>query len=825
MKYIYALLPFLLIANLSFAQGGKNGQGRSGAGPNGKRPSVSGEIIGKVMDSQLGEALQYTNVALYSMRDSSLVTGTITEKNGEFHLENVKGGRYYLVVNFVGYQNEIVADIRISAKQLYVDLGKVSLKMKAEVLGAIEITTEKAGIEFKMDKKVVNVDKFYTATSGTTVDILENVPSVAVDAERNVTLRGSSGFTVLVDGRPTVMPAADVLEQYPASAIESIEIITNPSAKYDPEGTAGIINIVTKKQKQLGVSGIANVNIGMYDNYGGDVLVQVKNKKASWYVGVDANKRGRIGTQETYNATTYSDTMNVVGGAGDFKGYRTSASARAGVDLKLSNKNYWLIEGSVQRSDRNRSNELDYIESSNGVVLDNYNSLNESSRVGTNWNLNSDYTHKFRGDDKKLTWQVSWSESQGDEYNLNELFDLDDNVLTEGQRTTEVGPNLKGQTRLNFENKIHDSLRYEIGYQGTYDASEDVFGTSLYDVGSSEYVAIDSVSRSSEFYRFIHAPYVVVAGNNKKFGYQLGLRTEFTNRNTKIIGENEEYPVDRVDLFPTVHFSYELPKNHSLMASYTRRIQRSRPWELEPYVTARDQWNYRSGNPNIEPEYIDAMEIGYQKRFNKVFFSAETYYRFTHDKVERIRQAYPEKGAGVTLEIPENIGTDQSFGIEFMAKTKLKKWWDISLMGNLYDYRVQGEYTDFVNDQTYNFDNSSTNFTVRLNQTFAVMSNTKVQFNSAYNSPTASAQGNRSGFVDFTASIRTEMLDKKLAFNLQARNLFATAFHESESFGPNFESKSKMVMAGPVLKFTATYKLNNYKARAKRTNSSGGADE
>ncbi|MFT5878658.1 MAG: outer membrane receptor protein involved in Fe transport [Dokdonia sp.] len=749
----------------------------------------------------------------------------MTEKNGEFHLQKIKGGRYYLVVNFVGYKNKIEKDIALSVTNALVDLGKIELRMKAEVLEAFEITSEKEGIEFKMDKKVVNVDKFYTATGGTTVDILENVPSVSVDAERNVTLRGSSGFTVLVDGRPTVMPAADVLEQYPASAIESIEIITNPSAKYDPEGTAGILNIVTKKQKQLGVSGIANLNIGMFANYGGDVLVQVKNKKASWYVGLDINKRGRVGTQETYNATTYSDTMNVVGGVGDYSGYRSTASARAGIDIKLSNKNYWLIEGSVQQSDRKRSNELDYIEASNGLVLDNYNSLNESSRVGSNWNVNSDYTHKFRGEDKKFSWQVSWSESQGDEYNLNELFDLDDNQLREGQRTTEVGPNLKGQTRLNFENKINDSLRYEIGYQGTYDASRDQFGTSLYNVGNSSYQIIDSVSRKSEFQRMIHAPYIVLAGKKGKLGYQFGLRTEFTQRNTTIVGENEEYPINRIDLFPTVHFSYQLPKKHSLMGSYSRRIERSRPWELEPYVTAKDQWNYRSGNPNIDPEYIDAIEIGYQKRFNKVFFSAETYFRYTQDKVERIRQAYPEKGAGVTLQIPENVGTDQSLGVEFMAKSKIKKWWDISLMGNLYDYKVQGEYTDYVNNRTYSFDNASTNYTIRLNQTFAIMENAKFQFNSSYNSPTASAQGNRSGFVNFTASIRTELMEKKLALNLQFRNLFATTLYESVSYGPNFESRNKIAMAGPVVKFTATYKLNNYKARSKKERGSSVSDE
>lgn len=804
------------------AQGGGDGQRKSGGGQ-GKRPQVSGQIIGKVIDAQTAEPLEYTNVALYSLRDSALVTGTITSKNGEFSLENVKAGRFYALINFVGYRNKIVENISINPKNVHVDLGKISLEMKAEVLGAFEVTSEKEGIEFKMDKKVVNVDKFYTATSGTTVDILENVPSISVDAERNVTLRGSSGFTVLVDGRPTVMDAADVLEQYPASAIESIEIITNPSAKYDPEGTAGIINIITKKQKQLGVSGIANLNIGMYDNYGGDILVQVKNKKASWYVGMDLNKRGRIGTLERYNATSNSDTINVVGGEGDYKGYRTSGTARAGIDIKLNNKNYWLIEASAQMSDRKRSNELDYIEATNGVVQDNYNSLNESSRVGTNWNLNSDYTHKFKGEDKKFTWQVSWSRSEGDEYNLNELFDLDDDQLRTGQRTTEVGPNLKGQTRVNFENKINDSLRYEIGYQGTYDASMDEFGTSFYDSLSGSYQDDMAANRSSEFFRFIHAGYGILAGSKGKFGYQFGLRTEFTNRNVKIIGDPIEYPINRVDLFPTVHFSYEFPKKHQFMASYSRRIQRPRPWYLEPYITARDQWNYRTGNPNLAPEYIDAAEIGYQKRINKVFISTEVYYRYTTDKVERIQQAYPEKGPGVVLEVPENIGFDQALGIEFMVKTPLNSWWDVSLMGNFYDYRVQGSYTDVLNDRTYSFDNSSTNYTLRLNQSFNVKSLFKVQFNSRYNSPTVSAQGRRAAFLDFSGAIRTELLEKKLAFNLQIRNMFGTAIYESINVGPNFENRGTNVPAGPVVTFTATYKLNNYKARKKSDGS--GLDE
>lgn len=818
MKRITVLIVLLSVVQFGFSQK------KPSSGGKGKAPKVTGTIIGKVLDAQTLESLEYTNISVHKVSDSSLVTGGITSRNGEFNLEKIPVGEYYVRVNYIGYLDAFISNIIIDKTHIFRDLGKIELEMKAEVLESVEITAEKEAIEFKIDKKVINVDKFYTATSGTAVDILENVPSVAVDAERNVTLRGSSGFTVLIDGRPTIMTAADALEQYPSSAIEKIEIITNPSAKYDPQGTAGIINIITKKQKLQGTSGIANVNWGMYENYGADVLVQIKTDKTSWYVGADYNKRGRVGEQETYNATRYSDTVHVVGGSGDYGRSRTSATFRAGIDLKLSNKNFWLIEGSIQGSDRIGTSQLDYIESNNELVVDRYNSLNESSRKSFSWNLNTDYTHKFQGDDKKLGIQFSWSNMDGDEYSLNELLGIEDDKLRTGQRSTEVGPNIKGQTRWNYEHKINDSLKFEAGYQGTYDNVMDDFGTSNYDSLLGEYVDVDSAFRTSSFERMIHAPYAIFTGSVRKFGYQFGLRTEFTNREVKIVGDPTDYSTDRVDFFPSVHFSYEFPNKHQLMASYSRRIMRPRSWNLEPYVTARSQWSYRSGNPNLQPEYIDAAEIGYQKRINKIFVSSEMYYRYTHDKEERIQQAYPEKGPGATLSIPENVGTDQSFGIEMMLKIPIKSWWDINFMANLYDYRVQGEYTDAFDGTIYNFENGSTNYTFRLNQTFKLFKHTKLQFNGSYNSATVTAQGSRTGFVNFSAALRTDVIKNKLSFNLQARNLFQTAIHEYISYGPNFESRGTYNMAGPVVTFTATYKLNNYRAKKGSNNAGVGAE-
>ena len=270
-----------------------------------------GTITGRVVESEFEVPLQYANVVLYSARTKEQVTGAMAVKDGLFELKNLRPGRYYLEVKFIGYHMRTIEDIRLRPPEMKIDLGTIALEQAMLPVDEIVVEAERPPIEFKIDRKVINVDKHYTATSGTAVDVLENVSSVTVDVEGNVSLRGSENFTVLIDGRPTVLEANEALQQMSASQIENIEIITNPSAKYDPDGLSGIINIITKKGEFNGTSGIVNVMGGMEDRYGADFLLQFRRKGYNLILGADYNRSTYPGTVET-ESRTYNDTDTMI---------------------------------------------------------------------------------------------------------------------------------------------------------------------------------------------------------------------------------------------------------------------------------------------------------------------------------------------------------------------------------------------------------------------------------------------------------------------------------------------------------------------------------
>lgn len=285
---LWIIILLVFSAYNAFSQEGKPGQGKGRPGSDGKLPEI-GQISGIVIDSLSGQFIEYATVGLFQKRTNKLITGTITKRNGRFYMEKIAPGRYSIRISFMGYKDYIVHDVKINRENYILNLGKLKLQTSVESLNEVVIDGSYPRIDYQIDKKVINVSKQITTISGTAVDVLENVPSVKVDIEGNVMLRGSSGFTVLIDGRPSVLDANDALQQIPASTIDNIEIITNPSAKFDPDGTAGIINIITKKNKLQGFSGVVNLNAGLNNKYGGDFLINYKKRNINVYFGADYN--------------------------------------------------------------------------------------------------------------------------------------------------------------------------------------------------------------------------------------------------------------------------------------------------------------------------------------------------------------------------------------------------------------------------------------------------------------------------------------------------------------------------------------------------------
>jgi len=800
-----------------------------------------GKIKGSVVDKTAGKPLEYATVALYT-DDNELITGTITDYLGHFKLDRPEKGDYYLLISFMGLKDKTTEIFNVDDGQNNINLGNIYLLSAAKELGEVEVVSKRASVQFKIDKKVISVDKQLTAEAGTAVDILENVPSVQVDIEGNVSLRGSTGFTVLIDGKPTILEPSDALRQIPSSSIENIEIITNPSVKYEPDGATGIINIITKKNYLDGLSGIVNLNAGMYGQYGGDLQLSYRLNKVSFVFGANYNQRTRPGDVINERTTTSNDTTFFVNSFGDTERSFNRSGVSGGIEYNPTKRDFFSLSGRYGSWDMSNNSTLRYDDwTMPETSLYSYNSFDETTRGGGYFSLDGVYQHDFGKKDEPeksnmkkgagkgqgkgngpqvkksiphtLKLEFNYRNRNNDENSINKLSDLN-GVLIGGKRSVEKGPSEMMHLKIDYTQPVGEKDKFEAGIQTRRGHSNDITELWLYNLETEEEDFVPEYSNITDYYRNIYAGYALYAGYVGKFGYQAGLRTEYTDRKVEMTGE-DDFTLNRWDFFPTIHSSYSLPHDQQLMASYSRRIDRPRGWELEPFITWQDAYNVRQGNPDLKPEYIDSYDAGYLLNFGNNFFSLEGYYRVTHNKVERVSSVYQDS---IMLHTAENVGQDYSLGVETMLSLGITKWWDMDLSGNLYNYKVEGVLYDDP------FSRTSTNWSSRLNNTFKLWENGQLQLSYRYNSASVSAQGTNSGFYTVDGAFKVSFLDRKLTANLQTRDIFGTSLRERSTEGRDFVTHYKFTPATPVVMVTISYRFNNFKM-SRRSNNEGGDDE
>ncbi|MCF8228222.1 MAG: TonB-dependent receptor family protein [Bacteroidales bacterium] len=759
------------------------------------------KISGRVLEKESDKPLEYATVTLLRQSDSSMVSGATTNLRGDFLIQTNESGDFILRIGFIGYARHY-EEIQVAPGSEEIQVGEIKLALSAETFDEVNIVANRHGVEYKIDKKVVHVSEQFSAISGNAVDVLENVPSIQVDIEGNVSLRGNSNFTVLIDDRPTVLDANEALQQIPASMIEDIEIITNPSAKYDPEGTAGIINIVTKKKRLTGLNGIAHLNLGLDDKYGSDLLLNYRSEKFNLFVGGDYNKRNYPGNVEEKNRSYQHDTTFYLNSDGGYQRKRESYSARAGVEwFPRENITLSLSGRYGGRSMEGLSNTTFREWTSLEPVKRIYSSDEDWNRGGDFYSIRSEYTHLFGDREHKLDMHLMLYNREGDEESINTLRDTTGEI-NNSQRSTEAGPSQGVHYRLNYKRPLNSILKMEAGAQGRIRKSEEDNHVYYYNTATGNYELQEAFSHDVQYSRSIHALYGLVMGELGDFGFQLGLRGEYTFRHIELLDTKEDFNINRWDYFPTVHTSYKLPNDNQLMASYSRRIDRPRGWYLEPFITWSDAYNVRRGNPGIQPEYIDSWELGYQKSFGDNSISIEGYYRKTKNRIERIRSVYEEN---IILRTFENVGTDYALGTEVMLNLVPLKWWEANLTGNFYDYRVEGQLNDV------SFDKRSFTWSVRWNNILNITKKTRIQLNPAYHSPEVEAQEKEEGYFVMHAALRQVIFEEHLNATLQVRDVFSTAKHESEIEGADFYNYRLYTHKSPIVMLNVTWRINNYR--------------
>ncbi|MCF8331562.1 MAG: TonB-dependent receptor [Bacteroidales bacterium] len=770
-----------------------------------------GTIKGQVIDASSGLAMEFVNVVLYTAKDSTILTGTITDRQGLFSISPVKNGMYYIEVNFIGFHKTRLDDIEINRKSPVVDLGKITLRPSNQELKGVEVVAEKDRIEYKIDRKIVNVSMDLSSSGGTAVDVLENTPSVEVDIEGNVSLRGSSSFTVLIDGKPTTLDGNDILKQLPASSIQQIEIITNPSVKYDPEGGSGIINVVMKKRKRNGFNGIINASGGNQNTYSSDFLLNYRKNKTNWYVGGEYSVRNYY-SDAIMNRETYGDTTYYVDAERERVWKRNSKSAQAGMDYYITDDQ--TISLSTRIGEYGFGMDMDsktesYTDPSTSLAytLD----KSEFNRTGFFWEGNANYDYKIDNEGQKLEIRAFYSHHDDDEKDMQQTLITDSNYDPVNDNSNDVKTREKETSyRIRFNADyvlpIRKTAKLELGIQSKIRQEEIDYKLKTHDPISENVDSIEFADRQFDFRQNIQSAYAIFSKEFSFVSMKAGLRAEYTDRELSNKDTSETYGINRIDLFPSFHLSKKFNKENQLMASYSRRINRPRGWYLDPFLSYRDQYTLRKGNPDLEPEYTDSYDITYLRHFKKGFLSFETFFRQTNNRIERVPELYNENTIIMTF---QNVDKDQSFGSELMLNMPVTKWFKFNTSGSLYNMKI------FTEENGEEVTREDINWRIRGNTTFEVGKSTKIQLTAFYNGPSITSTGTRGDFFMTSLAVRQDLLNNHLNLVFRVRDIFATRGHESTTDQPNYYVNMQHLHTIPRISLGVTYKINNFKRKPK----------
>lgn len=768
-------------------------------------------IAGKVVDNRTGETIDYANVLLFLAKDSTMVSHTATQTDGSFTFGHNQPGDYYLVVSFIGYQT-LQTSVTLSNSQRNINMGSILLEQSRELLSEVEILGKRRQIVYRLDKQVIEASSYLSAAGGTAVDILARTPSFRVDAEGELTFRGSSGFKVYIDGKPATLDGSAALEQIPAGQIDNIEVITNPSARYEADGTAGIINVITKKQVVNGWSGLLTGMASTVASRSFDFMLSYRKDDIRWQTSGMASRRYLISDfhQSKNIDTPLSDTITSTRSEGERKSYVDQYFLRTGLDW-YKGKTTWsaAVEGRCRIRDRGGTLHYDdsYYSKTTGDTT--YSSYKGRDFVRLDeWTIRGDigFDHRFSENGHRLTGSFfAFYEGDAMEFFYTDLFHPDGSQA-QGHRAWEDEYRFTAQGNLDYVRPFSDAGKFEAGYYFfTYtedgDYTVDFFNPSL-----NVFERRDDLYNKFLFRRDIHALYAILSNRHGKFSYQAGLRGEYWHRK---LGNSEEWARhtwNELDLFPSVHLSYTLNKEGRINMAYSRRITHPQLFYMEPYIVYVDYYTAQRGNPLILPEYTNSMEAGYSKGFGDNSVSAGLFHRMRRDKIERVRVPYH---TGVTLDSMANVGNDYASGLELAAVLQLKNRWALDVNGSLYYYAIRNDYKQDGEDE------ESWNWQLAINNNFDIGKNTRMRLEAYYVGPSVSTQGRVDDFFYFNFSVRQQLFKRKLTATMNIRDVFATAKYVNTQKGQYLDSRTTIYPRSPLFTFTLAYTFNNFSSQKK----------
>ncbi len=786
-----------------------------------------GLLKGKVIDEGTEQALGYATISVYSVKDSSLVTGGITDDAGIFAIE-VAPGNYYADITFLAFETKTIENITISPNKLTADLGVIGISSDATTLQEVEVRAEKSRMQMSLDKRVFNVGKDLANSGGNAAEVLDNVPSVAVDVEGNVSLRGSGNVRILVNGKPSGLIGisnTDGLRQLPADLIDRIEVVTNPSARYEAEGNAGVINIILKKDSESGLNGSFDLNAGQPDRYGAAVNLNYRKNDLNIFANYGANYRSSPGGGSTYQEFLSNNTLFISQQDRERTRGGFSNSIRAGLDYFFNENNILTSAFTYRMSNDANISEIEYRDYINS--LDNLSGISIRRDEESELEPNLEYALTFRRNfdrhkDQELVIDFRYQDNTEVEesdirerYFTPEFVESDAPNLFQHSYNEEIERQMIAQ--LDYIHPFGEEGKFEIGYRSSFRFINNDFFVEEFMMG--DWTELPGVSNEFRYNEDVYAAYAIFGNKYGRFSFQLGARAELSNIRTELFETNEVNDRNYLNFFPSTHISYELPSQNAVQLSYSRRISRPRFWDLNPFFSFSDARNFRSGNPNLDPEFTHSIEFGHLKYWDNASLSSSVYYRHTDGVIDRIQTI---DNQGNTISQPQNLAEEDAFGAEMTFSVSPYKWWDVDGSVNFYRSIVNG------GNLAPNLQADFYSWFTRINSKMEVFKFMDAQLRLNYRAPRNTTQGRDKAEYYMDLAFSKDILKNKGTITLSARDVFNTRKRRFITQGANFYREGDFQWRARQVILTFNYRLNQKKrdrGRDRGDDYDGGGDE
>ncbi|TDU39931.1 outer membrane receptor protein involved in Fe transport [Gelidibacter sediminis] len=787
-------------------------------------------VTGVVMDQDVNQPLEYATIAFFSKSENRIVTGGITDLDGKFDIK-VPKGTYDISVEYISYSTKTIPNKTINRDT---NLGVMGIAIDAQSLGEVSIIAERTTVEIKLDKKIYNVGQDLTVRGGTVSDVLDNVPSVSVDVEGNVSLRGNENVTILINGKPSGLVglnSTDALRQLPAESIERVEVITSPSARYDAEGTAGILNIILRRSKLQGLNGAITANAGHPTTAGISGNINYRTGDFNFFNTTGYSYRespGKSFTETQYFNRQFDEDGNLIADNPDTFLNEDRETDRQNKNFTTNIGLEWYITDSaslttsvVYRGSDEENSTSNFIKEFNAVG----DILNESTRFDPELE-----------DDKTIQYSVNYDKQFGGNSQHKLTFDFQYETSDENERSiisqdgdaTERVETLQSQNEILLQSDyvlpLGENSQFEFGYRGNFNELDTDYSLEFNDNG--EFVLDTDVSNNLIYREYINAVYSQFGSKIKsKFSYLLGLRMESARLTIDQLTSNDFQKKNYTDLFPTVNLGYEINEKQSLQLGYNRRIRRPRSRFINPFPSRSSATNLFQGNPDINPSYSNKVDLGYLNRFGKFTLNSSIYYERATDVFTFISEDTGDVAIinGTEFPIirrtPINLATNDRYGFEFTVSYRPSKVWNINGNFNLFQSNTEGFYNGF----DYGAENLS--WFARLNNKYTLPGSIDWQTRVFYMGPSEDAQNKRKGMFSTDMAFSKDLFDDRASLAFNVSDLFNTRKRSMESTTPTFNSNAEFQWRQRSFNVSFTYRFNQQKKQQRDMERGNGGDD